>query len=235
MAGRALGRGGGPVCAGARAFERLGPLRAGGPIFNRTPTISFNVSAFSEALDRDLELEDDLRRFDAELEALALEPEDDDRDNRERTSQSTAMPIELAIIELSPPRLQFGGASTHSDPKSGFLAAGPFDLRFGSARKDHVHIGIVGPAQQVEAARRWLDRCGREVPVFGEPNLLKKPFPGFAEAFHKSLVAPNSSAISLTSDTHDELAHALEGDAYGVSNVWLTYTRRRTRGLPRAT
>jgi hypothetical protein len=124
------------------------------------------------------------------------------------------MPIELSIVELSPPSLQFGGASTHSDPKSGLLAAGPFDLRFGSARKDHVHVGIVGPADQVEAARRWLDRCGREVPVFGEPNLLKRPFPGFAEAFHKTLVAPSASAIALTSDTHDELARALEGDAY---------------------
>lgn len=124
------------------------------------------------------------------------------------------MSIELSIIELSPPRLQFGGASTHSDPKAGLLAAGPFDLRFGSARKDHVHVGIVGPAEQVEAARRWLDRCGREVPVFGEPNLLKKPFPGFAEVFHKILIAPETSSIELTSDTHNGLARALEGDAY---------------------
>jgi hypothetical protein len=125
------------------------------------------------------------------------------------------MSIELSIIELSPPRLQFGGASTHSDPKAGLLAAGPFDLRFGSARKDHVHVGIVGPAEQVEAARRWLDRCGRELPVFGEPNLLKKPFPGFAEAFHKTLVAPQVSTIELTSSARDELARVLEGDAYG--------------------
>jgi hypothetical protein len=122
------------------------------------------------------------------------------------------MAIELSIIELSPPRLQFGGASTHSDPKAGLLAAGPFDLRFGSARKDHIHIGVVGPAEQVEAARRWLDRCSREVPVLGEPNLLKKPFPGFADAFHKTLVAPAASSIELAGD---KLARALEGDAYG--------------------
>lgn len=124
------------------------------------------------------------------------------------------MAIELSIQELSPPRLQFGGASAHSDPKVGLLAAGPFDLRFGSARKDHVHVGIVGPAEQVEVARRWLDRCSREVPVLGEPNMLKKSFPGFGEAFHKTLVAPDASSIALTSDTHDELARALDGDAY---------------------
>lgn len=124
------------------------------------------------------------------------------------------MPIELSVLELSPPRLQFGGASTHSDPKVGLLAAGPFDLRFGSARKDHVHVGIVGPAEQVEAARHWLNRCGGEVPMLGEPNLLKRSFPGFREVFHKTLVAPETSVIVLTSDTHDELERALEGDPY---------------------
>ncbi len=126
------------------------------------------------------------------------------------------MAIELSIVELSPPRLQFGGASAHSDPKAGLLAAGPFDLRFGSARKDHVHVGIIGPAEQVAAARRWLERCGHEVPVLGEPNLLKKSFPGFPEAFHKRLIAPDKSSISLSSETNDDLAHALQGDAYGA-------------------
>ena len=123
------------------------------------------------------------------------------------------MSIELAILELSPPRLQFGGASTHTDPKAGLLSAGPFDLRFGSARKNHVHVGIIGPAEKVAAARRWLERCSREVPVLGEPSLLKKPFPGFEEAFHQKLVAPDTSSIALNSENHDELARALQGDA----------------------
>lgn len=124
------------------------------------------------------------------------------------------MSIELSIVELNPPRLQFGGASTHSDPKAGLLAAGPFDLRFGSARKEFIHVGIVGPADQIVAASRWLERCSREIPVLGEPSLLKRPFPGFTEAFHKKFVAPDPSLIALTSPNHDELAHALEGDAY---------------------
>src|SRR5262245_65438825 len=101
------------------------------------------------------------------------------------------MSIDLSIIELAPPRLQFGGASTHADPKAGLLAAGPFDLRFGSARKAHIHVGIVGPADQVAATQAWLERCAREIPVLGEANLLKKPFPGFAEAFHTKLVVPD--------------------------------------------
>jgi hypothetical protein len=44
---------------------------------HRTPTISFNVSAFDETSTHDMEIENDLRRLDAELEALALEPDDD--------------------------------------------------------------------------------------------------------------------------------------------------------------
>jgi hypothetical protein len=124
------------------------------------------------------------------------------------------MSIELSIIELSPPHLQFGGASTHTEPKAGLSAAGPFDLRFGSARKDHVHAGIIGPADQVASARRWLERCSREIPVLGEASLLKRPFPGFAEVFHKKLVTPEISSITLTSDNHDALAESLQGDAY---------------------
>jgi hypothetical protein len=46
---------------------------------HRTPTISFNVSAFSELSQRDLEIDDDLRKLEAELEALALEPDEGER------------------------------------------------------------------------------------------------------------------------------------------------------------
>jgi hypothetical protein len=124
------------------------------------------------------------------------------------------MTIELSIIELAPPKLQFGGASTHSDPKAGLLAAGPFDLRFGSARKDRVHVGIVGPVAELDAACRWLERCGKEIPVLGEPNPLRKPYPGFTAAFHKTIVAPETSSIAFSMEKGRELAHALEGDPY---------------------
>jgi len=121
------------------------------------------------------------------------------------------MTIDLSILELAPPKLQFGGASVHSDPKVGLLAAGPFDLRFGSARKDHVHVGVVGPAEQIGAARRWLDRCRAELPVFGDANQLKRPFPGFAEAFHRTLLSPDGSSVDLG---EGELSDALHGDCY---------------------
>jgi hypothetical protein len=124
------------------------------------------------------------------------------------------MTIDLSILELKPPRLQFGGASAHSDPKVGLVEAGPFDLRFGSARKDHVHVGIIGPADQVAAARRWVERCSGEIPVLGEPTLLKRPFPGFQAAFHKKLISPENSAIEFRTGEDSDLARALEGDPY---------------------
>lgn len=126
------------------------------------------------------------------------------------------MGIELSVVELLPPRLQFGGASAHTDPKVGLLAAGPFDLRFGSARKGHIHLGIVGPRTQVDACRRWLERCEKEIPCLGEPSLLRKPFPGFEAAFHKRLLAPSDSSLAIDEPTSDALETALQGDAYSA-------------------
>jgi hypothetical protein len=45
---------------------------------HRTPTISFNVSAFDELAQRDTEIDEDLQNLDAELEALALEPDEEE-------------------------------------------------------------------------------------------------------------------------------------------------------------
>ncbi len=94
----------------------------------------------------------------------------------------------VAVRELRPPQLQFGGAVTTSDPKIGLDLAGPFDLRFGAARQTQVKVGIIGPRQLVDQTRRWLERCRSPVPVLGTPTLLQKPFPGFAKTFHMSLV-----------------------------------------------
>ena len=121
------------------------------------------------------------------------------------------MPMELEISELAAPRLQFGGAGAYGDPKSGLAAAGPFDLRFGSARKTQIHVGIIGTEAQTAAGRRWLERCGGEIPAPSEPTLLRRPFPGFADAFHASLVSPDTSTITLASE---EVSRALQGDAY---------------------
>lgn len=108
--------------------------------------------------------------------------------------------IRLSIRELDPPSLQFGGAGGHSDPKVGLNHAGPFDLRFGAARQASARVGIVGPAELVDATKRWLERCEGPIPVLGEPNLLRKPFPGFAKVFRTSLTISDSWCIELAED-----------------------------------
>jgi hypothetical protein len=58
---------------------------------HRMPTISFNVSAFNGGSQRDFEIDDDLRSLDAELEALALEGEDEpDIDDVDRPESDEA-------------------------------------------------------------------------------------------------------------------------------------------------
>ena len=54
--------------------------------------ISFNVSAFSESSERDLEIDEDLRKLEAELEALALKPVEDEDDFDESDLDDAASP-----------------------------------------------------------------------------------------------------------------------------------------------
>lgn len=51
---------------------------------HRTPTISFNVSAFNELTERDTLIDEDLQKLDAELEALALEPDEENVEGSHR-------------------------------------------------------------------------------------------------------------------------------------------------------
>ncbi|MDE0043337.1 MAG: hypothetical protein OXT74_14960 [Candidatus Poribacteria bacterium] len=69
------------------------------------------------------------------------------------------MTIELSVSELPAPMLEFGGAASGSDLKAGLLSAGPFDLRFGSARSDRIAVGIVGPEAAIADTNTWLERC----------------------------------------------------------------------------
>lgn len=52
--------------------------------------------------------------------------------------------------------------------------------------------------------------------MLGEPNPLRKPFPGFPDTFHKTLVYPEISSIAFSMEKGEELTDALEGDAYAA-------------------
>ncbi|MER9469398.1 hypothetical protein NKI82_26380 [Mesorhizobium sp. M0482] len=118
---------------------------------------------------------------------------------------------DLSLFELPPPPLQFGGAASTSDPKSGLDGAGPFDLRFGSARKDSIYVGAIGPASIVDSAQKWLTRCSVGIPSLGSATLLRRPFPGFSAVFRKKLVFSAHLTVALDDASADPIAQALSG------------------------
>jgi len=121
--------------------------------------------------------------------------------------------LDLSIKELAPPKLQFGGALSVSDPKVGLAKAGPFDLHFGSAaRKQKLGVGIIGPQDMIDLTRIWISRCMEPIPVIEGENLLKRAFPGFEETFHSGLTVEDSWTVRLDEDKANKLRAALAED-----------------------
>lgn len=120
------------------------------------------------------------------------------------------MNIEFDVHELEAPQLQFGGSATHSDPKLGLEAAGPFDLRFQAARKSEIRVGLVGPRSLLDDAERWLSRVSESIPTVGKASLLHKPFPGFEAVFRSRIILNDHWRHALDSATRDALGDALD-------------------------
>lgn len=90
---------------------------------------------------------------------------------------------------IDEPELQFG-AGTHVDPRFGVLELGPADQDAAAAPRE-IPVGIVGTAEGIEAATRWLRKCRKPIPASAtarQPN-LHPPFPGFRgdAAYHSQL------------------------------------------------
>ncbi len=125
------------------------------------------------------------------------------------------MNLKLSIKQLPTPSLQFGGAISVSDPKVGLAQAGPFDLQFGRARKEHIGVGIIGPQEMIDLAEAWIKRCRKPIPVIDESSLLRRGFPGFEQTFHSALVTDKSWTVRIDGEIRDELGSALaEEDAF---------------------
>jgi len=79
---------------------------------------------------------------------------------------------------LPEPELEFGGSSRHIDPRFGISAYGPADLDVPEQPKA-MRLGLVGPEQDLEALKLWLERCRDEISAKGEryPHLFPA-FPG---------------------------------------------------------
>lgn len=118
------------------------------------------------------------------------------------------MAINFEVTQLPPPVLEFGGPGEFLDQKAGLAAAGPFDLRFGGAHRVQVRLGLVGPAQMVEMALHWLQRCQRPI-VSQMANQTQYPmYPGFQEVFKADLLQDNRWVVEFDENKH-ELEQAL--------------------------
>lgn len=98
------------------------------------------------------------------------------------------MPLRIEIIKVDAPGLEFGSPGVFADPKVGLEHAGPFDLRFGSAHKSQLRIGMIGTAESLDKANAWLTRCNGEIPLEEKETALRRTFPGFQRAFQCELV-----------------------------------------------
>src|SRR5258706_6232055 len=79
---------------------------------------------------------------------------------------------------IDEPELEFGGRGRHIDPRFGIGNYGPADLGSQDAPRA-VRVGLIGPADQLDGLRTWLERCREPIPAKDEkyPHLFPS-FPG---------------------------------------------------------
>jgi hypothetical protein len=84
----------------------------------------------------------------------------------------------MHIEILDEPELEFGGGQRHVDPRFGISTYGPADLGLDDAPIT-IRLGLVGPRDQLDGLRRWIDRCRQPIPAKDEkyPHLFPA-FPG---------------------------------------------------------
>jgi len=95
--------------------------------------------------------------------------------------------ITIDLLELPTPFLEFGGVGQFTDPKIGLRDAGPYDMRFGTARISSINIGLVGPPEMVANARQWLKRCLAPMQSLMNNTAQYPDFPGFESVFRVPL------------------------------------------------
>jgi hypothetical protein len=74
------------------------------------------------------------------------------------------------------PELEFGGRGRHIDPRFGIGNYGPADLGTQGAPQA-IRVGLIGPADQLDGLRTWLERC-RE-PIAAKDERYPHLFPAF--------------------------------------------------------
>lgn len=110
------------------------------------------------------------------------------------------MLIQMEVTQLPAPDIELGSPGIFSDPKIGLTKAGPFDLRFGTAHKKDIRVGLVGNAALLKNGIRWLERCSTPIPSDIKDSEQYLDFPGFEPIFRTSLALSDQLTAEIGDD-----------------------------------
>ncbi len=106
------------------------------------------------------------------------------------------MNLDIKIECLREPNLLFGGDEAGVEPRRVMAKAGAAD----SATPKKICIGLVGPAQEVQLARRWLPRLNN-VAIAREKSARRyRDWPGAQKAFGTTFVVEDRFVRALDPD-----------------------------------
>jgi hypothetical protein len=101
---------------------------------------------------------------------------------------------------LGEPELEFGSGQRHVDPRFGIVSYGPADLQASESPRA-IRVGLIGPADQTDGLRRWLERCREAIPAKDDryPHLFPA-FPGcdIDRGLHTTLVFADRNVRTIS-------------------------------------
>jgi len=101
---------------------------------------------------------------------------------------------------LPEPLLRFADDGLHIDPKAGIARYGPRSLTSTCRHPIQLRVGLIGPAEQIENARVWLETCAQ-----GVNGDAKNPeFPGRSDRMPDNSHACHNQ--SMTTDRKADIA-----------------------------
>jgi hypothetical protein len=135
------------------------------------------------------------------------------------------MTLAVKLTHFEDPLLEFGEGA-FATPKEGLAAAGPYSLRLGAAHRRQLHVGIVGSADTIRAADRFIARMRRGVRSKSENLALFPDFPPFADVFASELhrgadvvIAERTLTEALARRPREAFAACLELWADGIESL----------------
>src|ERR1700726_1655492 len=96
----------------------------------------------------------------------------------------------LTCAYVAEPELLFAGKQRCVDPRTGLSAFGPYS-KTDATRRDHIHIGIVGPADAIDRAVALLGQIQEKIEQKENIDCILHPsFPGMnsGEPFQVQLI-----------------------------------------------